>query len=254
MKTTTTTSVAPPPPQEMVSSVAAAAVGRFRVAPGEVLQPRAMAILRRIAPYFDDTHLRSELVRWVRGEHMSKRLVDWCLTNYCKTHRPAYSTEVIDFETGRRTRQHVSLYTHYNARMRHYKRPLFDAFRRRTRLHFVADDGIAEETTVAQLNFMVWAVQYNVIGFCHAHIDAIEADMKATHKAHRKRRRECSSGSKRQELKKKPRTRIYVYPYDKLHDIPADADDETYADAAAGAPDDAAGRRVPDAGAGARVE
>lgn len=225
-------------------------VGRFTIPASTVLAPRALAVLRKIAPHFEASPpLRAELVRWVRGQHLSKRLIDYALTNYAKSHRPAYSAEVVDFETGRRTRQHVSVYSQYNARLRHYKRPLFDAFRRRARIEFTADDdGATEETTVAQLNFLVWAVQYRVLDFCQRNQSLIEADMRATHLAHRKRRAAAAAAAggdhpdatttiagttarkkqkkrRRQELKPKPRSKIFVYPYDKLHDIPTDADE-----------------------------
>lgn len=233
--------------------MAATTVGLFTIPASTVLSPRAHAVLRKIAPHFEASSLlRTELVRWVRGQHLSKRLIDYALTNYAKSHRPAYSAEVVDFETGRRTRQHVSVYSQYNARLRHYKRPLFDAFRRRARIEFTADDdGATEETTVAQLNFLVWAVQYRVLDFCRRNQSLIEADMRATHLAHRKRRAAAAAAStaahdavsssassssvgappprkrkkRRQELKPKPRSKIFVYPYDKLHDIPTDSDE-----------------------------
>lgn len=227
-------------------------VGRFTIPATTVLAPRALAVLRKIAPHFDASPmLREELVRWVRGQHLSKRLVDYALTNYAKSHRPAFSAEVVDFETGRRTRQHVSVYSQYNARLRHFKRPLFDAFRRRARIEFRADDdGATEETTVAQLNFLVWAVQYRILDFCQRNQTLIETDMRATHIAHRKRRAAAEAADsalppkkkkkkqrstqqqqsahkkkRRQELKPKPRSQIFVYPYKQLHDIPTDADE-----------------------------
>jgi hypothetical protein len=54
-----------------------------------------------------------------------------------------------------------------------WKKGLFDPFQRGSRIHYQVGD-VKYETTIAQLNFFMWAIQYGVIDWAARHRDEIK--------------------------------------------------------------------------------
>ena len=65
-----------------------------------------------------------------------------------------------------------------------WKKGLFDPFQRGPRIHYEVN-GIKYETTIAQLNFFMWAIQYGVIDWASRHRESIKKHHHETKEARR---------------------------------------------------------------------
>lgn len=102
---------------------------------------------------------------------VSLRALDWFVTNYSKK---------IQLRL-----QSVNVHVSYKTMLAQYRRKHFDPFRR---YQTASDDGkvsfthggVTYQTTVGQVNFIVWAHERGVLDYTKAHINDIEADMDLT--------------------------------------------------------------------------
>ena len=174
------------------------------------LSPRLALRLAELAPFFDAPPHLSLLTRVATQSYdVSLRALDFCCTNYAKKTRVVLACRISG------TRGAVQLFSLYKDWLRHYRRRSFDPFRRRERVFFEHPDepGTQLETTVAQLNFLRWAVTYGVVDYVRRHLSAIERDMNAA-LSRAKRQREAPAELLRRgrtELSKAPPVKCAVY-------------------------------------------
>ena len=107
---------------------------------------------------------------------VSLRALDWTATNWSKAHNVMCHSPV----PGRMTNVHHS----YRTMLHHWKRKLFDPFRRRKRIE-VEVNGKVYETTLGQANFALWTYRTGVMAYVRTHTEEIEADMNAVSKVQR---------------------------------------------------------------------
>jgi hypothetical protein len=89
-----------------------------------------------------------------RKNKISLRSLEWFVTNYSKQNQVSYVTPA-----GRPFTVHVA----YKSSLDGYSKRLFDPFCRTERIDFkVGDEKIT--TTVAQLNFIRWCIQNDIVG------------------------------------------------------------------------------------------
>lgn len=160
-------------------------VGRFEC-PAD-LPPAHVAVLEALDCYFDDERL-GRVLRAVQqgGDGLSLRILDWLVTNFSKKELMTCSTP-----DGERR----DLHNRYREALDFYGRPLFDAFRRGPRVRFEVD-GVADETTVGQLNFFRFMLHAGVLDCALRDARLIERDMIKTH-ARAKELREALGGRRR---------------------------------------------------------
>lgn len=142
---------------------------------------------------------------------VSLRLLDWLVTNYAKQHSVRFQST-----NGLSAAFHV--HGEYGRMRTLWKRRLFDPFRRRRDqsmdLYFTDGHGVHYVTTVAQLNFMYWAITYNVHRYSRIYRDVIEAHMtKTIRQAVNAKIVAKSLGLKykRTELSRPPSTTCFIY-------------------------------------------
>ena len=180
-------------------------VGCFYVDPDKV-PLRHIKRLVEIAPWYDDEQVRSLLVPVVtQTSDVSLRVLDWFVTNYTKRYRILTAGDESGFNTI------ATLYKHW---LRHYRRKLFDPFRRRERIFFRNPDNRTTIlcTTCAQANFLKWAETYGVLRQARHCLAEVEADMLVTLQAARQRKlTEEDKPRKRTELTPSPTTKCQVY-------------------------------------------
>ena len=82
------------------------------------------------------------------------------------------------------TRQ-LHVYQSYRTWLKHWKRQLFDAFRRGCRIYFRYDNK-TYSTTVAQLNYIYWAETYGILSYLQQHHVAYTQLMTRYMKNHKK--------------------------------------------------------------------
>ena len=153
----------------------------------EPLSTKQIGILHHILPTLTHDFLRTRVVPIINQQSkVSLRALDWSVTNFCKKFGV---TLLIDKEL-------IDVHHAYLVALSHWRRRLFDPFRRRERVFFTVDE-VEHETTCAQLCFLVWAEKTGVLRFCEKHIAAIEADMTETSARSRRERRENAQRRRR---------------------------------------------------------
>lgn len=189
-----------------------AVCGRFRYEAAD-LQPRQALRLAEIAPFFEEAANLEVLTRVATQSYdVSLRALDFCCTNYAKKTRVLLACRLDGL------RGAVQLFSLYKDWLRHYRRRGFDPFRRRERVLFERpqEPGVFLETTVAQLNFLRWAIVYGIVDYVRRHLPAIEKDMNATLTRAKRLRGEAAEEAPpakrgRAELSKAPRSKCAVY-------------------------------------------
>jgi hypothetical protein len=110
---------------------------------------------------------RTVLPILTQKEPVAVRDLDWLVTNYSKAFPVVYPNPVHP------NKEPFNLHKSYEEHESHYKKGLFDPFQRGDRIHFEVN-GVPYETTVAQLNFFQWAIEYGVIEWAARHRDEIK--------------------------------------------------------------------------------
>jgi hypothetical protein len=147
-----------------------------------LLSRREAALLRRLETEYTPELLGSVLAPLVtHTSPVSLRLLDWTVVNWSKKHT-IFCASVVP---GRVTNMHDA----YKKALAHWKRRLFDPFRRRMRIG-VRVKGEELRTTLGQANFALWTYKTGVLSFVLAHREAIEADMNNVSRRHKRDKKE----------------------------------------------------------------
>ena len=107
-----------------------------------------------------------------KTSHISLRLIDWFVTNYCKKHNIVflkYKSEYVD--------EYFNVYSNYRSQLKAFKKIQFDPFRRRERIDFYYTEQNFFETTIGQLNFFRWFVDNELLEYVIKYAKEIEEDM-----------------------------------------------------------------------------
>ena len=133
------------------------------------LNLRETRLLKKLTEEYTDDIARLVLRPLiVQKSPVSLRALDWAVVNWSKQHNVVCSSLV----PGEMTNVHHS----YRVALTHWRRRLFDPFRRRERIK-VHIDGEALETTLGQANFALWSYQTGVLAYVLSHVESIERDM-----------------------------------------------------------------------------
>jgi len=185
-------------------------IGPFFYDPSKI-QARAEQRLREVAPFYTDEIMMSLLVPVItQNFDVSLRALDWFAVNFTKKHKI-----VCKVNLGNGRSDVINIFSHYRDQLRHWRRRMFDPFRRRERIFFHHPvDGAILETTIGQLNFLMWSHNFGIIEQARAHLPAIEEDMVTTLAESKRRRQEerrVGAKRKRTELTRAPLTKCQVY-------------------------------------------
>tara|TARA_B100000963_G_C22596657_1_gene658159 strand:+ start:431 stop:862 length:432 start_codon:yes stop_codon:yes gene_type:complete len=101
-----------------------------------------------------------------------------------------------------------NMFNSYRQWCDNYRRKGFDVFRRFQRCTFELD-GEHVETTIAQLNFIVWYDLYKVYDWLQENAPAVNADMQRTHQEHRATK---NGGANEPIFKKRRRNELVAAP------------------------------------------
>lgn len=108
-----------------------------------------------------------------RTSEISLRTLEYFVITFCKKYRVSYRVN---------DRQLIFYYPDYKANLTSFPKKLFDPFRRTEeeetiQFPYGADNKVVQ-TTVGQLNFFKWALQFRVIEYVQQHLNEIQNDMK----------------------------------------------------------------------------
>jgi hypothetical protein len=98
---------------------------------------------------------------------ISLRLLEYFVVNYAKENR-------IVCQVGNSL---VNINNSYYMDLKRYRKDFYDPFRRRGKLHWSFPQGEAVETTIGQLCFLKWALQYQVLDYVEQNREVIAENM-----------------------------------------------------------------------------
>jgi hypothetical protein len=132
----------------------------------------------------------------INGEHkVSLRLIDWFVTNYSKKH---YTWFNIDTSSGKRR---FKIYIDYKLKLKAYSKKRFDPFCRWDRITIPYGENTRIQTTLGQLNFFRWALDYKILDYIQENLVDIEADMNKRNSSSKNRGKSTAkTRKKRKEL------------------------------------------------------
>ena len=130
-------------------------------------------LLNNLLEFYKNNDNLSKMLKIITGESkISLRIVDWFATNYSKKNYTLYETTNNNGENIR-----FKVYFDYKLKLKAYSKKRFDPFCRWERISIPYKGETCIETTIGQLNFFKWALEYNVINYIEENYDMIEKDM-----------------------------------------------------------------------------
>lgn len=118
----------------------------------------------------------------VSGSKLSLRCIDHFLTIYVNPKKSGGNPEIkYQLMDGDRLKE-FNVYKEYQSNLCTYKKGYFDPFCRLNKFHFNfipkgTSQVITVNTTIAQLNFFVWALKYGVVEYIQKNLSTIRAHM-----------------------------------------------------------------------------
>lgn len=144
-------------------------------------------LLKSLNKFYSNKEYLSVILPIIKQEsYLSLRILDWLITNYSKKNNINYELNTVD------GKYNFNMYLNYRSQLKAYSKKSFDPFCRRQRIEFYVEnpDTTIEKylnhdenkryyftTTVGQLNFFRWALQYRVIKYAYDNVYDIEKDM-----------------------------------------------------------------------------
>lgn len=136
-------------------------------------------LLFSLTEFYTNKYNIDKMLNIINGQSkMSLRLIDWYITNYCKT-----NNEFIYCEKNKYEKPFINIYTSYRSQLKAYKKVKFDPFRRRERILFYYNNNNSYIcTTIGQLNFFRWAIENQILNHIQMNIVKLENLMISSHK------------------------------------------------------------------------
>lgn len=130
-------------------------------------------LLNNLMEFYKNRENLMLMMKIINGEsEISLRIIDWFSTNYSKKYYTIYNITDENNITKR-----FKVYNDYKCKLKAFRKKSFDPFCRWDRISIPFDDEKYIETTVGQLNFFKWAIEYKIIDYINTNIEAIETDM-----------------------------------------------------------------------------
>lgn len=160
-------------------------------------------LLRNLMQFYEHPDNMEKLVDMVNAKsQISLRIVDWFVTNYAKKY---YTNYVIPMRTGivqdtvEMTK--FKVYDKYKLQLKAYSKRRFDPFCRtdpfcrseKILIPYHSDAFL--ETTLGQLNFFKWAIEYRVLDYIAENYEEIERDMNTRNGGSKRNRKNGSESS-----------------------------------------------------------
>ena len=130
-------------------------------------------LLKKLLEFYQKDNNIDKILTIINGEsRISLRLIDWFVTNYSKK----YYT-VFKIKDSKGVDKRFKVYIDYKLKLKAYSKKRFDPFCRWDRITIPYHGNVYIQTTLGQLNFFKWALEYNIVEFIKDNLDIIERDM-----------------------------------------------------------------------------
>jgi hypothetical protein len=148
-------------------------------------------LLNKLLVFYKSNNNLDKMLAIINGEsRISLRIVDWFATNYAKKYYTLYDLDDLDDSTKR-----FKVYVDYKLKLKAYSKRRFDPFCRWERINIPYKEDNFIQTTIGQLNFFKWALEYGVVKYIEENYAQIEKDMN-TRNSTSKRKETAASTSK----------------------------------------------------------
>lgn len=178
----------------------------FKVDDDRLLSGKERVLLNRLNKAYTYEMVRDVLLPLItQTSPVSLRALDWAVVNWSKQHSIICSSS----EPGHMT----NIHNVYRAALSHWKRRLFDPFRRRERI-LLEVDGKTHHTTLGQANFALFTYETGILAYVIGHVDDIEDDMNRVARRQKQERFEANRAGvahKRKELTPSNQTLCFAY-------------------------------------------
>lgn len=133
------------------------------------LMPAEQCLLEQIVKFFSNREHAKQLALLILAKDpVSLRTLDKFVMRFARRNR----VHVTDVNGGT-----VDLYVAYKAALKGYHKQYFDPYARTPPVQYpLPDQGVQIRTTLAQLNFVRWAIQHGVIDKCKYYADMYGKD------------------------------------------------------------------------------
>ena len=124
-------------------------------------------MLASLTKFFSKPEPLKVLLSIINGtSNLSLRLIDWFVTNYCRTNN------IVIVKPTKNGDEYINVYNNYRSQLRAFSKHLFDPFRRQDKIAFHD-----VQTTIGQLNFFRWAIENEVLEYVQEHYSTILYEM-----------------------------------------------------------------------------
>ena len=173
----------------------------------ETFTLREKCLFDDLKEFYTEERVSSILIPLLsQNASISLRALDWLVTNHSKKFNILCKSRVNEDKL-------INIFHSYKLALGHYKRRYFDPFRRRTRFTVLYNEE-THETTLGQLNFLMWSYRLGILDYAYSHSIEIEKDMNTCTSKYRKERKENTKNGKkhkRHELSSAPNSLCIVY-------------------------------------------
>ena len=146
--------------------------------------------------FYEDDYNLTKLLNYLKVDKISLRIIDWFVTNYSKKYDSMYTR----YDRNGKQLNPFNVFHSYKSQLKSYSKKFFDPFCRRNRIKYNYNDTDILSTTIGQLNFFKWAINYGVIDYIKDNYKEIEDDMNESIRLIRKNTIKTNERKKRQEL------------------------------------------------------
>lgn len=130
-------------------------------------------LLSKLMQFYKENDNIDNILPIINGSsNLSIRIIDWFVTNYSKKHFTVYTVE-----SDNGIPKRFKVYTDYKLKLKAYSKKRFDPFCRWERIAIPYKDNTYIQTTIGQLNFFKWALEYNIIDYIQENLKEICEDM-----------------------------------------------------------------------------
>ena len=151
-------------------------------------------LMKNLMAFYDKNNNLDKILKIINGEsQISLRLIDWFATNYSKKNFTVI--EHIKEATIIRTK----VYVDYKLKLKAYSKKRFDPFCRWERINIPYKNDSYIQTTIGQLNFFRWALEYGIIDYIKKNFKSINQDMNKRNSTSKNRKKKTKNTRKKRE-------------------------------------------------------
>jgi hypothetical protein len=142
-----------------------------------------------------------------RRPDISLRTLEWIVTKYAKKRKDIIiqNDEIMSDLFGEKCELPFDIKISYKAQLKHYKKRLFDPFRRYKKFNYYYDKKDNKKciiTTLGQLHFFMWVIEKDIIGYIEKNISQITISMNTSNADEKKKKIEEKTKQKEKEKEK----------------------------------------------------